>query len=279
MRWVRAGFLGCAVMMAASLLLARAHPFGNAALFGAGAAPPAAVELSSVPPEVRTILVAKCADCHSTRVQLPIYDQLATQFAPVSWLIEHDIVEGRRHLNLSLWNTYSPDEKQRLQALIVEKVKTRDMPPPPYQMIHVNARITDADLVALKRWTRTLPAVEGVVTGQEAAEGDPDRGAALFEKRCTGCHALDQNREGPKLRGVFGRTSGEITDYDYSPALKKAGIVWNESSLEQWLTDSDKLVPGNNMDFQVVNAQERRDLISYFKRSSGKSDKTTDRGR
>lgn len=279
MRWRRAGFIGCAVVFAASLLLARAHPFGNAALFGGGDAPPATAELSSVPPEVRTILVARCADCHSTRVQLPVYDQLAAQFAPVSWLIERDIVEGRKHLNLSLWDTYSPDEQQRLKALIVEKMKTRDMPPLQYRMIHVNARITNSDLAALNRWTRTMPTVEGSFVGQAAGVGDPDRGKAIFEKRCTGCHALDQNREGPRLRGVFGRTSGEIADYDYSPALKKACIVWNESSLEQWLTDSDKLVPGNNMDFQVVNAQERRDLISYLQRSSSKSDQTPDRGR
>lgn len=276
-RAIRMGAFGCAIMLVASLLLARTHPFGNAAFF-AGAAPAPMMD-SSVPPDVRAILEAKCADCHSMRVRLPIYDQFAVRLAPASWMMEDDIVEARERWNLSLWDTYSADEQQSLKGLMASEVKTGDMPPLRYRMIHLNARVSDADVAALSRWAHIMPIVDGGMIGQVGGAGDPDRGATVFEKRCTGCHALDQNREGPRLRGVFGRTSGEIPDYDYSPALKKAGIVWNESSLEQWLTDTDKLVPGNNMDFQVVNPQERRDLISYFKRSSGNSDTTTDLGR
>ena len=105
---------------------------------------------------------------------------------------------------------------------------------------------------------------------RQSGEGDAVRGKEVFEKRCTGCHALEQNREGPRLQGVFGRTSGTVAGFAYSPALIKARIVWNESSLEQWLTDPDTLVPGNNMDFHVAKPQERRDLISYLKQVSGK---------
>ncbi len=100
--------------------------------------------------------------------------------------------------------------------------------------------------------------------------GDPVRGKEVFEKRCTGCHAMEQNREGPRLQGVFGRTSGTVPGFPYSQALVKAAIVWNEPSLEQWLTDPDTLVPGNNMDFHVAKAQERTDLISYLKQASSK---------
>jgi cytochrome c len=96
-------------------------------------------------------------------------------------------------------------------------------------------------------------------------EGDAVRGKEVFEKRCTGCHALDQDREGPRLRGVYGRNSGEVPGFPYSEALKKARIVWNEKSLEQWLTDPDSLVPGNNMDFHVPKAQERRDLVRFLR--------------
>jgi cytochrome c len=52
--------------------------------------------------------------------------------------------------------------------------------------------------------------------------------------------------------------------------LKKARIAWDEKSLEQWLADPDAFLPGNNMDFLVPKSQERRDLISYLKISSGK---------
>ena len=103
-----------------------------------------------------------------------------------------------------------------------------------------------------------------------AKSGDPARGKTLFEKRCTGCHALTQNKEGPRLQGVYGRTSGAVAGFAYSSALKKAGVVWDEGSLEKWLADPDVLIPGNDMDFLVAKAQDRRDLISYLRQSSGK---------
>lgn len=268
MRWVRVGAFGCAVAFTASVLLARTHPFGNAALF-AGAAPPAMMD-SSVPPDVRAILEAKCADCHSMQVRLPIYDQFAVRLAPASWMMERDIVEAREHWNLSAWDTYPADEQQSLKGMMAWEVKKGEMPPLRYRMIHLNARVSDADVAALSRWAHIMPIADGGMMSQAVGAGDPDRGASIFDKRCTGCHALDQNREGPALRGVYGRTSGTAPGYDYSDALKKAQIVWNESSLDQWLTDTDKLVPGNNMDFQVANPQERQDLISFLKRSSGK---------
>ena len=93
---------------------------------------------------------------------------------------------------------------------------------------------------------------------------DPVRDREIFQKRCTGCHALNQNREGPRLHGVFGRISGQIAGFPYSQALVKAHIVWTDASLEQWLTDPDTLVPGNNMDFRVPNPQERQDLIRFL---------------
>jgi cytochrome c len=100
--------------------------------------------------------------------------------------------------------------------------------------------------------------------------GNPSQGQQIFEKRCTGCHALEQNREGPRLQGVFGRTSGTVLGHDYSPELIKAAIVWDESSLERWLSGPDILVPGTNMDFHVPKPEERRDLIAFLKQTSGK---------
>jgi cytochrome c len=270
MRVFRAAFVACAVVFTASLLLARVHPFGDASLYGSRTAHRLILEGSSIPPDVRGILVTKCADCHSSQVRLPLYDHVAGRFAPASWLMERDIVEARRHLNLSLWDTYSADEQQSLKGMIVQEVKARDMPPLQYRLTHLHAGITNADIVVLTRWTRARPLFDDGSTERAADKSDATRGAAVFEKRCTGCHSLEQNREGPKLGGVFGRTSGEAPGYAYSPALKKAHIVWNEASLDRWLADPDAFVPGNNMDFQLVNPQERRDLIRFLKEGAGK---------
>lgn len=107
-------------------------------------------------------------------------------------------------------------------------------------------------------------------TEQSDAPGDPLRGKDLFERRCTGCHSLTENREGPRLQGVYGRTSGEMAGFAYSAALKKAHIVWNEESLQQWLADPDTLVPDNNMGFQVPKPQDRKDIVAFLKESAGK---------
>jgi cytochrome c len=267
MRRARAASIGCAVALASSLLLARAHPFGDAALDVGRATRVPIMEHSSAPAEVRATLVEKCADCHSVQTRSPFY----SRFAPVSWLVEHDIVEGRKHMNLSDWDTYSADQQQTFKAKIAEETKAHRMPLFQYRMIHWNARITDADLLAIARWTHETPVLEsGSNKAQLAADGDPVLGKEVFEKRCTGCHAMDQNREGPRLGGVYGRSSGDIAGFDYSRALKKARIVWDAASLEQWLADPDTLVPGNNMEFHVARPQERRDLISFLKQRAAK---------
>jgi cytochrome c len=110
----------------------------------------------------------------------------------------------------------------------------------------------------------------GTENGAEDAAGDAAKGKILFEKRCAGCHALEENREGPRLGGVFGRRSGEVHDFPYSAALAKAGITWDEATLDRWLTDTDSLVPGNNMDFRVPKQEERRYLISFLRQKAGK---------
>jgi cytochrome c len=224
------------------------------------------MEHTSVPPEVRATLVAKCADCHSMQTRSPIY----SRFAPASWLMERDVLEARSAMNLSFWEHYSVEEQEAFKVKIMLEARAHKMPPEQYRAIHWGARITDADIQNLTRWARETALLDSSATSQALEEGDAVRGQSTFEKRCTGCHAMEQNREGPRLRGVFGRTSGTVAGFAYSSALRNAHIVWNEATLEQWLADPDTLVPGNNMDFHVAKAQERRDLIRFLRESAGK---------
>lgn len=96
------------------------------------------------------------------------------------------------------------------------------------------------------------------------AEGT-DQGKLLFEKRCTGCHALDRNKEGPNLTGVYGRQAGTAPSFNYSTALKSSHFVWDEQKLNHWLTDTQSLVEDNNMEFHVSSADERAAIIGYLK--------------
>ena len=99
----------------------------------------------------------------------------------------------------------------------------------------------------------------------QAKGQDVQSGQALFEKRCTGCHALDGDHEGPRLRGVVGRMTGAVKTFKYSSALQKAGITWDAEKLDKWLTDPDSLVPDNDMSFRVPKLEERALIIAYLK--------------
>jgi len=72
------------------------------------------------------------------------------------------------------------------------------------------------------------------------------------------------------LQGVYGRTSGSVADYAYSPALKKSNVVWDQTTLDKWISDPDAFIPGNEMDFLVSKPQERLDLIAFLRQTSGK---------
>jgi cytochrome c len=98
------------------------------------------------------------------------------------------------------------------------------------------------------------------------AEGqDGQDGKALFEKRCSGCHALDADHEGPRLRGVLGRPAGAVKSFAYSDAVQKAKFTWDEVKLDKWLSDTDSVVPDNDMGFRVPKAEERAAIIVYLK--------------
>jgi len=94
--------------------------------------------------------------------------------------------------------------------------------------------------------------------------GSADHGEALYEA-CQDCHSLDKNDVGPRHRGVFGRKAASLPDYDYSDALKAANIVWNEETLDKWLTDPQAVAPGAKMFFHLDNPQDRADVIAYLK--------------
>jgi cytochrome c len=115
-----------------------------------------------------------------------------------------------------------------------------------------------------------LLAVPFVSRAAVTTPGDAAKGKLLFEKRCTGCHSLDLEKEGPRLRGVYGRASGAIPGFDYSSQLKAAHLTWDETLLDRWLTDTDSVVPGNGMDFRVPKADERADIIAYLRSLSAK---------
>ena len=98
-----------------------------------------------------------------------------------------------------------------------------------------------------------------------AAEGDAAHGEELYNSRCIACHSPDATRVGPRHRGVFGRKAGSLPDFKCSTAVKNSGVVWDERTLDQWLTNPQALIPGQRMNFRVADPNDRADLIAYLR--------------
>jgi cytochrome c len=97
---------------------------------------------------------------------------------------------------------------------------------------------------------------------------DPAHGEKVFQ-RCKACHTLEAgtNKIGPSLAGLIGRKAGSVEGFKYSEALASARdtVVWNDQSLDAWLTNPKKFIPGNRMAFPgLPNAQDRADVIAYL---------------
>lgn len=95
--------------------------------------------------------------------------------------------------------------------------------------------------------------------------GDPRAGEAIYS-RCLACHALAYDRTGPRHCGLFGRRAGSVKGFPYSEAMKHSNIVWNEATLNRFLANPLKAVPGTAMGYAgVKDNKERADLIAYLK--------------
>ncbi len=91
------------------------------------------------------------------------------------------------------------------------------------------------------------------------------KGKAVFERRCSGCHATDTNREGPRLRKAYGNKAASVPDFTYSAGLKKLDLRWDDATLDRWLSDPEALAPDTDMAFQLSAPDERKVVIAYLK--------------
>lgn len=103
------------------------------------------------PPEIKSLLRNACYDCHSHETVWPWYSRVA----PASWLVAHDVKEGREHLNFSTWSDYKPMKQAVLLAGAAEEIEEGEMPLRPYAWMHPKARLTDKQKEQLATWMKT----------------------------------------------------------------------------------------------------------------------------
>ena len=111
--------------------------------------PPTTSEIKT-PDNIQRILEESCYDCHSNETTWYWY----TKYAPISWLIAHDVNEGREYLNFSTWDKYSENEKKELMYESIEEIKEGEMPLKIYELMHPDSKISEEELEILTTWIK-----------------------------------------------------------------------------------------------------------------------------
>lgn len=103
------------------------------------------------------------------------------------------------------------------------------------------------------------------------AAGDAVAGKAAFENQCAACHTtvVGKNGFGPSLAGVIGRKSGTLAGYTYTPAMTHANLIWDATTLDQFLTNSTAKVPGTSMPVEIADETTRANAIAYLATLTG----------
>ena len=109
--------------------------------------PPVAAEPALPDPAVRALAVRACFDCHSNETFWPWYSNIA----PVSWLIQRDVDEGRQRLNFSDWGVLRQRERELAQIVL-----EGEMPPVYYGWMHPSGVLTAQETVALAQGLSAL---------------------------------------------------------------------------------------------------------------------------
>ncbi len=106
-----------------------------------------------------------------------------------------------------------------------------------------------------------------IMSDVRPARAASDLGEAQFKKSCAMCHSLEpgRNKLGPSLSGVLDRKAGTVPGFNYSSANKSSGLVWTRETLDTYLTDPQRMVPGTLMVFPgIKNAGDRQALVEFL---------------
>jgi cytochrome c len=117
-----------------------------------------------------------------------------------------------------------------------------------------------------------------ITAGSEVRAQDAAAGEKVFSV-CRACHQVGEsakNAVGPVLNGLFGRNSGTIEGYSYSPANKNSGITWDEATFREYIKDPRAKVPGTKMVYAGLKDEQRvNDLVAYLKQFDATGKKVT----
>ena len=125
----------------------------------------------------------------------------------------------------------------------------------------------------MKSWAGAAAAiVVGLLATQAFAQaGNAGRGERVFNQQCKTCHSLEDGPSitGPTLHGMFGRKAGTAAGFEFSEAMIKSGIVWDETTLAEYSREPKAKVPDTKMVFNgIKRAGQLADLVAYLKQAT-----------
>ena len=110
------------------------------------------------------------------------------------------------------------------------------------------------------------------VTYAFAQSGDATRGERLFNQQCKACHTVDKdgkNGIGPNLHGMFGQKAGAVQGFQFSEAMLKSGIVWDDKTVGDYLKDPKGKVPDGKMVYAGLKQQAQLDdMIAFLRKAT-----------
>jgi cytochrome c len=111
-----------------------------------------------------------------------------------------------------------------------------------------------------------------IATAGGALAQSPESGERAFNQQCKSCHTVEKGGAstlGPNLFGVIGRKAGTVPGFEFSDAMKKSGITWDDASLGDYLKDPKAKVPDGKMAFAgLKRAPQLADVIAYLKKAT-----------
>ena len=115
-----------------------------------------------------------------------------------------------------------------------------------------------------------LPLVLSACGSNDGGGGDATRGSQLYAQECAACHSLSASTENAPLHcGLFGRKAGTVPGFPYSEAMRSSRLIWDEKTLDEFLTAPYLSLPGTIMGFPgFALEQDRKDVIAYLKEAS-----------
>lgn len=109
------------------------------------------IVIENPPADIAQLLRSACYDCHSNQTVWPWYSNIA----PVSWMLEEHVVDGRDNLNLNYWGEFDVEDRAYVIEEMIEEMEEGEMPIPGYLVTHSDAKLSQAQKEKLFTWLRS----------------------------------------------------------------------------------------------------------------------------